>query len=316
MRPWLASSSIAQLFEDQIRERERLLLASASAGYGDIAALGVQNVLDHLADQKWARSQLAQASIAEHMGMRDIGAHYISRQFEDAASFLASSGVQSALADALSFVNFEEIHRAALGASSRILDNFADYLPASAEELESAIDDAEVGDELTEAIQKAVEVALENYEKRNRNKLGRITMAITIFILATIIESILQSILTPYIERWLPPTKPAGDEKREAPPAPSNLPKTSLRVVVTTKSTAIHQGPRGSYPLIGTIPKNQILRVDKRRHGWVRVLYVIPASDGATVTGWIRVKNTRPVELEVRRLLIQAMASKGIDTEE
>lgn len=316
MRPWLASSSIAQIVEDQMRARELALLSSARASYGDIASLGVKNVLDQLADQKWMHSQLAQMAIAGHMGMPDFESHHIARLFKDGASLLASSGAQSALAAALSFVDFDEIQRAALGASSRILDNFTDYLPTSAEDLESAIDDADVGDELTDAIQKAVEVALENYEKRNRIKLGRVTAAITLFLLAALVESILQSLLTPYIERWFPPAKPAGDERQEVPQIQSNLPSASFRVVVTTKIAAVRQGPRGSYPLIGTIPKNQILRVDKRRHGWVRVLYVIPASDGATVKGWIRVRSTKPVELEVRRLLIQAMASKGIDTEE
>lgn len=263
---------------------------------------GVQEQLELIHGRRWRLDEIAgmpdAATIAEQLSL-------------SLKSFLPRT-LADQWRDLVSADHIEVLQRAAEDAASRLEEDWEDgQEPATADELQEQIAGANL-DETTVAIQKAVAAAVTELERRGAFGGWKAWKSIVVlFLLGQLVEQILDVYLWPTIARLY-----QRDGSNETTPAGTKTQTESLpaavrgRIVLTTGKAAVHAGPHSTHQVLGAIGQGKILHVLNRRHGWVRVRYVLPDGDGAEVTGWVRAKKVRPMELEARRLLLQAIAER------
>jgi hypothetical protein len=107
------------------------------------------------------------------------------------------------------------------------------------------------------------------------------------------------------------PTPPPPAVSKQ--PSPRAMPKTHPLVAVRAQELTLREGPQTTQRSLTVLRMGQILPVLGRKAGWLRVRYVPPTGDGASITGWIQAKYTTPLEVETVSALLCALMEEPLD---
>ena len=208
----------------------------------------------------------------------------------------------SQLRDVMEHINFDAIQSLAAGQGehlSSMLD--ADDESMSEENLHEAIEQAnldtvsqKVDSALSDAISKARPA--EQPGPTPRPPLDVYNIRLVIF------AALFQVISEPLFTLWLQYVT-----AKSAPEKPKSVTARASRfenvVVVKSEVLTLRAGPSTRERALATVKKGQFLRVLKKKGLWVLVCFIDPLADGASSTGWVKLKQTQRVEDEAARLI-------------
>jgi len=254
----------------------------------------------------------SQLNAMDHAGLLSGIQNAAAEPFVDVESFahmaikqMESHGMRayaSQLRDVMEHINFDAIQSFAAEQGehlSRLLD--ADDESVSEEGLREAIEQAnldtvsqEVDNALSDAISKARPAKQQGPTPRSPLDVYNIRLVI--------FAALFQVIAEPLFTLWLQyvTAKPAPDKPKSVTARASRFENV---VVVKSEVLTLRAGPSTRERALATVKKGQFLRVLKKKGLWVLVCFIDPLADGASSTGWVKLKQTQRVEDEAARLI-------------
>jgi hypothetical protein len=182
---------------------------------------------------------------------------------------------------------------------SRVLD--ADDESMSEEHLHEAIEQANL-DTVSQRVDSALSDAISKARPAEQSG-PALRPPLDIYnIRLVIFAALFQVIAEPLFTLWLQyVTAKPSPEKPKAVITPAS--RFENVVVVKSEVLTLRAGPSTRERALATVRKGQFLRVLKKKGLWALVCFIDPLGDGASSTGWVKLKQTQRVEDEAARLI-------------
>lgn len=210
-----------------------------------------------------------------------------------------SSAFVDLMADALGGVDAASFGTAALDFGARLYEKRPELRNArTTEDLRATLEGLDANALLAQMARLTAAIEQSNAAQAHRNGVEARRFAITVLLA---LVAIFVAILDLEKEEHVPALKPGP-----APlPSPHQKHRSAPRPALVAKSrVAVRVGPHTTQRVALFVDEGQILPVLDTRAGWARVRYVAPESQGVSITGWVQVKYTSPMDVETLRMLV------------
>jgi hypothetical protein len=211
----------------------------------------------------------------------------------------SGSAFADLMSDALVGVDAASFGAAALDFGARLYKKGPELREArTTEDLRATLGSVDANALLAQMARLTAAIEQSNAAQGHRDRIDARRFSITVLLaLVAIFVAILGLEKDDHIPapRPSPAPLPSPHPKHRSAPRPALVAKSRL---------AVRVGPHTTQRVALFVDEGQILSVLDTKAGWARVRYVAPESQGVSITGWVQVKYTSPIDVETLRMLV------------